>query len=55
MGKFNYFSILTDGSAEKSVVEQEAMKILFMIDGASKIRYLSIESVKNEPETDLKF
>ena len=43
----NYFSILTDEITNMSVVEQEALYILFMVSGVSIIHHLSIESVKN--------
>ena len=47
LDKINYFSILTDGSTDVSVTEQEAMYILFLNDGVPKVRYFSVESVKN--------
>ena len=47
IGRINYFSVLTDGSTDESVVEQEAIYIIFMINGVPTIRYLGIESVKN--------
>ena len=45
--KINYFSVLTDGSTDASVTEQEGMYILFLNDGVPKVRYFSVESVKN--------
>ena len=47
VGKINYFSILTDGSTDASVTEQEAMYILLLNDGVPKVWYFSVESVKN--------
>ena len=47
LAKINYYSILTDGSTDNGVVEQEAIYILFLVDGVPKLRYFSIESVKN--------
>ena len=47
LDKINYFSVLTDGSIDASVTEQEAMYILFLNDGAPKVRYFSVKSVKN--------
>ena len=35
--KINYFSILTDGSTDASVTEQEAMYILLLNDGVPGI------------------
>ena len=45
--KINYFSILTDGSTDARVTEQEAMYILLLNDGVPKVWYFSVESVKN--------
>ena len=47
LDKINYFPVLTDGSIDASVTEQEAMYILFLNDGVPKVRYFSVESVEN--------
>ena len=47
LDKINYFSVLTDGSTGASFTVQEAMYILFLNDGVPKVRYFSVESVKN--------
>ena len=47
LDKINYFSVLTDGSTDASFTVQEAMYILFLNDGVPKVRYFSVESVKN--------
>ena len=41
------YSVLCDGSTDKSVIEQEAIFILFLSDGFPALRYLSIEIVNN--------
>ena len=45
--KAHYYSVLCDGSTDKSVIEQKAIFILFLSDGFPTLRYLSIESVDN--------
>ena len=47
LDKINYFPVLTDGSTDASVTEQEAMYILFLNDGVPKVWYFSVESVEN--------
>ena len=47
LDKINYFSVLTDGSTDASITEQEAMYILLLNDGVPKAWYFSVESVKN--------
>ena len=49
--KAHYYSVLCDGSTDKSVIEQEAIFILFLCDGFPALRYLSIESVDNATAT----
>ena len=46
-----HYSLLCDGSTDKSVIEQEAIFILFLSDGFPALRYLSIESVDNATAT----
>ena len=43
----NYFSVLTDGSTDSGVTEQETKYILFLNDGVPKVQYFSVESIKN--------
>ena len=47
LDKINYSFVLTDGSTDASVTEQEAMCILLLNDGVPKVWYFSVESVKN--------
>ena len=49
--KAHYYSALCDGSTGKSIIEQEAIFILFLCDGFPALRYLSIESVDNATAT----
>ena len=51
LAKAHYYSVLCDGSTDKSVIEQEAIFILFLSDGFPALRYLSIESVDNATAT----
>ena len=53
LDKVHYYSILTDGSTDSSVTEQEAMYILFLHDGIPKVRYFIIESVQNANATGI--
>ena len=52
--KANYFSVLSDGSGDSSVTEQETIYILFMCKGTPVLKYLSIESVKKTDALGLK-
>ena len=52
--KANYFSVLSDGSTDSSVSEQETIYILFICEGTPVLKYLSIESVKKANAHDLK-
>ena len=49
--KAHYYSVLCNGSTDKSAIEQEAIFILFLCDGFPALRYLSIESVDNATVT----
>ena len=51
LAKAHYYSVLCDGSTDKSVIEQENIFILFLSDGFPALRYLSIESVDNATAT----
>ena len=43
---FGDYSVLSDGSTDSSVTEQETIYILFICGGVSALKYFSIESVK---------
>ena len=45
--KINYFSILTTRSTDKSIIEQEVIYVLFIVDEVPKTPYMCIESLKN--------
>ena len=45
--KATYCSVLTDESTNASVIEEEAIYILFLDDGIPKTKYFSIENVKH--------
>ena len=47
LAKVNYYSVLVDGSTEKAIIEQEAIYILFLLDGVPKLKYLSAESIES--------
>ena len=44
--KTNNYSVLCDGSTDKSVTEQEVIFVLFLQDSAPKLRYFSTECSK---------
>ena len=46
ISKSNYYSVLSGGSTDSSVREQETIYILFICGGISTLKYFSIESVK---------
>ena len=52
--KAHYFSVLSDGSTDSSVSEQETIYILFICEGTPVLKYLSIESVKKADAHGLK-
>ena len=52
--KANYFSVLSDGSTDSSVSEQETIYILFICEGTPVLKYLSIESVRKVDAHGLK-
>ena len=52
--KANYFSVLSDGSTDSSVSEQELIYILFICEGTPVLKYLSLESVKKADAHGLK-
>ena len=45
--KATYYSVLTDGSTDTSIIEEEAIYVLFSDDGIPKTKYFSIENVKH--------
>ena len=54
ISKSNYYSVLSDGSTDSSVREQETIYILFICGGVPFLKYLSIESVKVADSAGLK-
>ena len=52
--KANYFSVLSDGSTDSAVTEQETIYVLFIFEGTLVPKYLSIENVKNVDAPGLK-
>ena len=54
ISKANYFSVLSDGSTDLAVTEQETIYVLFTCEGTPVVKYLSIENVKNVDARGLK-
>ena len=54
ISKSNYYSVLSDGSTDSSVTEQETIYILFICGGVPVLKYFSIESVKVADSAGLK-
>ena len=54
ISKSNYYSVLSDGSTDSSVAEQETIYILFICGGVPVLKYFSIESVKVADSAGLK-
>ena len=54
ISKANYFSVLSDGSTDSAVTEQETIYVLFTCEGTPVLKYLSIENVKNVDAAGLK-
>ena len=54
ISKANYFSVLSDGSTDSAVTEQETIYVLFICEGTPVVKYLSIENVKNVDARGLK-
>ena len=52
--KANYFSVLSDGSIDSAVTEQETIYVLFICEGKLVLKYLSIKNVKNADAPGLK-
>ena len=40
----NYFSLLTDGSTDSAVIEEEVVYLLFLNEGKPEIKFFSIET-----------
>ena len=45
--KATYYSVLTDGNTDASIIEEEAIYVLFLDDSIPKTKYFSIENVKH--------
>ena len=41
----NYFTCLNDGSTDSSITQQEVIYVLYLKNGAPKVRYLNIETI----------
>ena len=54
ISKENYFSVLSDGSTDSAVTEQETIYVLFISKGTPVLKYLSIKNAKNADAPDLK-
>ena len=54
ISKANYFSVLSDGSTDSAVTEQETIYVLFICEGTPVLKYLSIKNAKNADAPDLK-
>ena len=52
--KANYISVLSDGSTDSAVTEQEMIYVLFICEGIPVLKYLSIENAKNADARGLK-
>ena len=52
--KANYFSVLSDGSTDSSVSEQEKIYVLFVCKGTPVLKYFNIDNVKNADTPRLK-
>ena len=50
----NYFSVLSDGSTDSAVTEQEKTYVLFICEGTPVFKYLNIENVTNADAPGLK-
>ena len=50
-----YYSVLSDGSTDSAVIEQELVYVLYLSkDGVPIVKYLSIESAENGDASGLK-
>ena len=50
-----YYSVLSDGSTDSAVIEQEVVYVLYLSkDGVPVVKYLSIESAQNGDTDGLK-
>ena len=54
ISKSKYYSVLSDGSTDSSVTEQETIYILFICGDVPDLKYFSIESVKVADSAGLK-
>ena len=55
LSKANYYSLLTDGSTDAAVIEEELEYVLFLdVDGHPKVKFMSIETPKHTTADGLK-
>ena len=55
LSKANYYSLLTDGSTDAAVIEEELEYVLFLdVDGRPKVKFMSIETPKHTTADGLK-
>ena len=54
ISKAHYFSVLSDGSTDSAVSEQEKTYVLFICEGTPVLKYLNIENVMNADAPGLK-
>ena len=50
----NYFSLLTDGSTDSVVIEEEVLYLLFLNEGKPEIKFFSIETPSHSTAEGLK-
>ena len=50
----NYFSLLTDGSTDSAVIEEEVLYLLFLNEGKPEIKFFSIETPSHTTAEGLK-
>ena len=50
----NYFSLLTDGSTDNVVIEEEVLYLLFLNEGKPEIKFFSIETPSHSTAEGLK-
>ena len=48
----NYFSILTDGSTDSAVIEEEVLYLLFLNERKPEIKFFSTELLRTLPLRD---
>ena len=50
----NYFSLITDGSTDSAVIEEEVLYLLFLNEGKPEIKFFSIETPSHTTAEGLK-